>query len=347
MDTVKIIQSEKFPRECPVPVTQPRFAPPPRVAWDGGGRGGSHEGEVIVNQACSDLTCGDLTLELELTRPTHKPPLPPPHHHHHQHNHTHGPPPPRPLVSPPHVMMRRELTGLGGGTGVANYLSQRKNSLAGGGVGGGTTTTLGHVSVSMSGGHHHHHHPHHGADICYHQLTYKMDDVIVNQYVLRSGSTSSGSSSTSSTSASSSACSSSGGPALLPPSCEPLDCPTCGHTYNFAGKRPRILSCLHSVCEECLQILYESCPKYKFISCPTCRRETVLFTDYGLAALAINSSILSRLPPDAAHGAHGGGPGAVQWGGDPDRSCYQTVRQYCQSACTCHLVNPLAACGLM
>ncbi|XP_041916438.1 RING finger protein 208 [Alosa sapidissima] len=287
MDTVKIIQSEKFPRECPVPVTQPRFAPPPRVAWDGGGRGGScivssHEGEVIVNQACSDLA-------LELTKPP-----PPPS--------SQTPPPPRPLVSPPHGLMRRELSA---GPGPGGFLSQRKSSLAAS-VGGPT-------------------------EICYHQFHYKMDDVIVNQYVLRSGSTSSGSSSTSS---GSSVCS---GPVM--PSCEPLDCPTCGHVYNFAGKRPRILSCLHSVCEECLQILYESCPKYKFISCPTCRRETVLFTDYGLAALAINTSILSRLPPDPA--------GTVQWGGDADRSCYQTVRQYCQSACTCHLTNPLSSCGIM
>ncbi|XP_030005037.1 RING finger protein 208 [Sphaeramia orbicularis] len=247
MDTVKIIQSEKFPRECPVPVTQPRYAPPPRVAWDGGG-----EGEIIVNQACSDLT-------LDITRS------------------------PRPMMSPPAPVTRREQS----------FLAQRKPS---------------------------------ANEICYHQFHYKMEDVIVNQYVLRSSSTSSSTSSSSSSS----------GP-VMP--CEPLDCPTCGHTYNFAGKRPRILSCLHSVCEECLQILYESCPKYKFISCPTCRRETVLFTDYGLAALAINTSILSRLPSDPN--------GPVQWGGDADRSCYQTVRQYCQSACTCQIANPLSSCGIM
>lgn len=248
MDTVKIIQSEKFPRECPMPVTQPRYAPPPRVAWDGGG-----EGEIIVNQACSDLT-------LDITGS------------------------PRPMLPPPAPIMHREQS----------FLAQRKPSVN---------------------------------EICYHQFHYKMDDVIVNQYVLRSSSTSS------STSSSSSSCSGS----VMP--CEPLDCPTCGHTYNFAGKRPRILSCLHSVCEECLQILYESCPKYKFISCPTCRRETVLFTDYGLAALAINTSILSRLPSDPN--------GPVQWGGEADRSCYQTVRQYCQSACTCHITNPLSTCGIM
>ncbi|CAL8277831.1 unnamed protein product [Merluccius merluccius] len=243
MDTVKILPSEKFPRECSpaVPVTQPRLAPPPRVAWDGGG---CCEGQIIVNQACSDLQA------LEAVAP---------------------PPPPPPVL-------RREAS-----------------------------------------------------EICYHQFHYKMEDVIVNQYVLRSSSTSS-----SSSSASSSSSSSSSGP-VMP--CEPLDCPTCGHTYNFAGKRPRILSCLHSVCEECLQILYESCPKYKFISCPTCRRETVLFTDYGLAALAINTSILSRLPADPN--------GPAQWGGEADRSCYQTVRQYCQSACTCHVANPLTTCGIM
>ncbi|KAK6480869.1 RING finger protein 208-like [Huso huso] len=156
------------------------------------------------------------------------------------------------------------------------------------------------------------------AELCFHNQFHckAADDVIVNQYVLRSAS---------------------GTP------CEPLECPTCGHTYNLTGKRPRILSCLHSVCEECLQILYESCPKYKFISCPTCRRETVLFTDYGLAALAVNTSILNRLPAEAGLGPSN----PVQWGGDSDRSCYQTVRQYCQSACTCQLANPLSSCAIM
>ncbi|KAK5878823.1 hypothetical protein CesoFtcFv8_024198 [Champsocephalus esox] len=207
MDTVKIIQSEKFPREfpreCPVPVTQPRYAPPPRVAWDGGG-----EGEIIVNQACSDMT-------LDITGS------------------------PRAMVSPSVPVTRREQS----------FLAQRKTS---------------------------------ANEICYHQFHYKVEDVIVNQYVLRSSSTSSSTSSSSST-----------GP-VMP--CEPLDC-------------------------------------------PYLRRETVLFTDYGLAALAINTSILSRLPSDPN--------GPVQWGGEADRSCYQTVRQYCQSACTCQIANPLASCGIM
>ncbi|XP_062815207.1 RING finger protein 208 [Anolis carolinensis] len=136
-------------------------------------------------------------------------------------------------------------------------------------------------------------------------------------------------------------------PPLPPPPpaspCEPLECPTCGHRYNFTHKRPRILSCLHSVCEECLQILYESCPKYKFISCPTCKRETVLFTDYGLAALAVNTSILNRLPAEALAGP--GNP--VQWSSEADRSCYQTFRQYCGAACTCHVRNPLSSCTIM
>ncbi|XP_038623864.1 LOW QUALITY PROTEIN: RING finger protein 208 [Tachyglossus aculeatus] len=139
------------------------------------------------------------------------------------------------------------------------------------------------------------------------------DEVIVNQYVLRAG----------------------------PPG-EPLECPTCGHTYNLTHRRPRVLSCLHSVCEQCLQILYESCPKYKFISCPTCRRETVLFTDYGLAALAVNTSILGRLPPEALAAS---APG--QWVGEAERGCYQTFRRYCGAACTCHARNPLSSCAIM
>ena len=126
-----------------MPVTQPRYVPTPRVAWDGGG-----EGEIIVNQACSDLS-------LEVTGTTMA-----------------GPP--RPMMSPQAPATHREQS----------FMAQRKAS----------TTT----------------------DICYHQFHYKMEDVIVNQYVLRSNSTSS--------SASSSA--SSSGSVVMP--CEPLDCPTCG-----------------------------------------------------------------------------------------------------------------------
>ncbi|NWR80706.1 RN208 protein, partial [Centropus bengalensis] len=149
------------------------------------------------------------------------------------------------------------------------------------------------------------------SEVCYHRQP-PSDEVIVNQYVLHPSTP-----------------------------CEPLECPTCGHMYNFTNKRPRILSCLHSVCEECLQILYESCPKYKFISCPTCKRETVLFTDYGLAALAVNTSILNRLPAEAL------AANPVQWSSDTDRSCYQTFRQYCGAACTCHIRNPLSSCTIM
>ncbi|XP_069435728.1 RING finger protein 208 [Ovis canadensis] len=152
------------------------------------------------------------------------------------------------------------------------------------------------------------------------------DEVIVNQYVMRPGPAAPGAPAA----------------AVAAAPGEPLECPTCGHTYNATQRRPRVLSCLHSVCEQCLQILYESCPKYKFISCPTCRRETVLFTDYGLAALAVNTSILSRLPPEALTAPSGG-----QWGGEPEGSCYQTFRQYCGAACTCHARNPLSACSIM
>ncbi|KAL4646505.1 RING finger protein 208 [Arapaima gigas] len=125
---------------------------------------------------------------------------------------------------------------------------------------------------------------------------------------------------------------------------ELLTCPTCSHTYNFTSKRPRVLSCLHSVCEECLQILYESCPKYMFISCPTCSRETVLFTDYGLAALAVNTSILNRLP---SKGGSLASNSTEQCEGEENKTCFQMLCQHCQSACACRCETPLSFCVLM
>ncbi|XP_032994091.1 RING finger protein 208 [Lacerta agilis] len=131
------------------------------------------------------------------------------------------------------------------------------------------------------------------------------------------------------------------------PPAEPLECPTCGHAYNYTHKRPRLLSCLHSVCEECLQILYESCPKYKFISCPSCKRETVLFTDYGLAALAVNARILARLPAEGLSTTGLSAAGASPWGAEADRGCYQSFRQYCGAACACRVRNPVSSCAVM
>ncbi|XP_009888616.1 PREDICTED: RING finger protein 208 [Charadrius vociferus] len=40
-------------------------------------------------------------------------------------------------------------------------------------------------------------------------------------------------------------------------------------------------------------------------------------------------------------------PNPVQWSSDTDRSCYQTFRQYCGAACTCHIRNPLSSCTIM
>ncbi len=157
------------------------------------------------------------------------------------------------------------------------------------------------------------------------QFHYKMDNVIVNQYVLRSSSTSSSSSST-----------------IFRPSDAVLNRWTVLRvdTLTTCGKRPRILSCLHSVCEECCRSYTSPCPKYKFISCPHLPpRDRALHRLWASCAGHINTSILSRLPPAPAR--------TVRGGSDVDRSCYQTVRQYCQSACTCQIANPLSSCGIM
>ncbi|KPP61279.1 RING finger protein 208-like [Scleropages formosus] len=125
---------------------------------------------------------------------------------------------------------------------------------------------------------------------------------------------------------------------------EPPTCPSCGNTYNFTGRRPRVLSCLHSVCEECLQILFDSCPRYKFTCCPTCRCETVLFTDYGLAALAVDYSILSRLPVKEESLAPSS---TVDCEGEESNTCIQMLCQYCQHACSCRFGNAVSFCAIM
>ncbi|GLD55245.1 RING finger protein 208 [Lates japonicus] len=162
--------------------------------------------------------------------------------------------------------------------------------------------------------------------ICYHQFHYKMEDVLQEtstcqpllHLLLHFAA-----------------------PPPRPAASAAPDRPTRGHILaNFAGKRSQDPpSCLHSVCEECLHPLRVlSQVQVHLLPHMSGARQCCCSLTMAWAA-HINTSILSRLPSDPN--------GPVQWGGDADRSCYQTVRQYCQSACTCQIANPLSSCGIM
>ncbi|XP_038057347.1 E3 ubiquitin-protein ligase TRIM56-like [Patiria miniata] len=67
-----------------------------------------------------------------------------------------------------------------------------------------------------------------------------------------------------------------------------LECPICCDRFN----QPKILNCLHSFCEDCLEKMVAGHPGKTEIMCPVCRQQTVL-PEKGIAGILNNFSLLA------------------------------------------------------
>ena len=72
---------------------------------------------------------------------------------------------------------------------------------------------------------------------------------------------------------------------------EDLTCAVCQSTYSD----PRLLSCLHSFCKQCLSKLIARGFKSSTIKCPLCRNEHVLPLSEGVDGLMSNTQLASKL----------------------------------------------------
>ncbi|XP_038055891.1 E3 ubiquitin-protein ligase TRIM56-like [Patiria miniata] len=67
-----------------------------------------------------------------------------------------------------------------------------------------------------------------------------------------------------------------------------LECPICFSRFT----NPKILDCLHSFCQRCLEKMMEGHPQQREITCPVCRQQTAL-SEAGIGGIANHFSLMA------------------------------------------------------
>ncbi|XP_072287502.1 E3 ubiquitin-protein ligase RNF183-like [Pyxicephalus adspersus] len=73
------------------------------------------------------------------------------------------------------------------------------------------------------------------------------------------------------------------------------ECPVCWNPYNNTFRIPKLLTCHHCFCLECLAHLSFATHIHNQLQCPLCRQTTAIHTDQTVTDLPTNMSILSHL----------------------------------------------------
>lgn len=79
---------------------------------------------------------------------------------------------------------------------------------------------------------------------------------------------------------------------------EETECSVCFCSYDNIFKTPKLLSCGHTFCLECLARINVTVPEVKTLPCPVCRELTELPHGQDLPRLGNNQDIIDKLPPD-------------------------------------------------
>lgn len=79
---------------------------------------------------------------------------------------------------------------------------------------------------------------------------------------------------------------------------EDTECSVCFCSYDNIFKTPKLLSCGHTFCLECLARINVTSTEVKSLSCPVCRETTELRHGQDLPRLGNNQDIIGKLPPD-------------------------------------------------
>ncbi|XP_056394674.1 E3 ubiquitin-protein ligase RNF183 [Hyla sarda] len=73
------------------------------------------------------------------------------------------------------------------------------------------------------------------------------------------------------------------------------ECPVCWNPYNNTSRTPKLLSCQHTFCMECLAHLSFTTQVRNRLHCPLCRHITMLRLDQVITDLPTNMAVLSQL----------------------------------------------------
>lgn len=77
-----------------------------------------------------------------------------------------------------------------------------------------------------------------------------------------------------------------------------IECPVCFCAYDNVFKTPKLLSCGHTFCLECLARINVTSSELKQLSCPVCREVTRLPHGRDLPQLGNDRDVFSKLPPE-------------------------------------------------
>ncbi|XP_065136798.1 E3 ubiquitin-protein ligase RNF183 [Paramisgurnus dabryanus] len=79
---------------------------------------------------------------------------------------------------------------------------------------------------------------------------------------------------------------------------EDLECIVCFCNFDNVFKAPKLLSCGHTFCLECLARINVNSAELKTLTCPICREPTEIRHGRDLPHLGNNEDIFRKLPPD-------------------------------------------------
>ncbi|XP_075057966.1 RING finger protein 228 [Mixophyes fleayi] len=81
----------------------------------------------------------------------------------------------------------------------------------------------------------------------------------------------------------------------LIPSYEEYECKICYNYFDLDRRAPKLLECLHTFCQECLNTLHRREDRPWRLSCPICRHRTVV-PDSRVDALPVNTKVAEAFP---------------------------------------------------
>ncbi|XP_063298526.1 E3 ubiquitin-protein ligase RNF152 [Pelobates fuscus] len=79
------------------------------------------------------------------------------------------------------------------------------------------------------------------------------------------------------------------------PSYEEYECKICYNYFDLDRRAPKLLECLHTFCQECLNTLHRREDRPWRLSCPICRHRTIV-PDSRVDALPVNTKVAEAFP---------------------------------------------------
>lgn len=129
--------------------------------------------------------------------------------------------------------------------------------------------------------------------------------------------------------------------------CDEYECKICYNDFDLGRHIPKLLSCSHTFCQECLEALHSLEGRRWRIGCPLCRHRTPV-PEYRVPALPDNTALIETLPPSKLKPDDGTDPVVSAATSRESRNSCQTCKQVAFTAtCVCAMLSFLSMVVLL